>query len=477
MTAGITASAEVGDVIGNVYSTDILAQVNGYPIPSYSLNGKTAIALRDLENYGFYVEYYEDHRTAAANSQFRPGNEITPIEGVERGTVGAIVGNVLETDITAYINGEYVPTCNIGGTLTAAIEDIAPWNDGSEFSEFGYAKTGMTYTWDEASRTVNLITLPRSNEYDAQRLAAENMLSLELEDGTLKVTESRFADLHLSPDVENGVGGYGYAGPQIYNISYSYPDGTTENVGLFYGFYGIYWDEGGSAVQRGRGFSNTGISFDMDKIKKIIAANKPEPRTFEEELGYWRSGAESNWHINAELDTDDYVILDMQQTGLPPGGRGSSWLMRLDKDPLGRQVLVDSPAAAPELYDSAELGETDTLYYFMGTSLYKMNVFEGIAEEVCSATKENVLSYLKDHWETLYEHSDEYNTELLLRRGDDYRIYMISDAGVTAAYRGGADEAYAYNGTVTIKKDGQWLPERGTEFIDIMLAEGDRIEL
>ena len=40
------ADAEnVGDVIGEIYSTDILATVDNVPIPSYNIGGRTVIVL------------------------------------------------------------------------------------------------------------------------------------------------------------------------------------------------------------------------------------------------------------------------------------------------------------------------------------------------------------------------------------------------------------------------------------------------
>ena len=137
IAAGTAASAAVGNVVGNVYSTDILATVNGEPIPSYALDGKTAIALRDLEHYGFSIYYSESSRLAQANLDMHSMKEYTPIEGVECGTVGEITGNIYESDITAYINGEPVSSYNIGGRLVVVIEDIAPHDDGSEFSQYG----------------------------------------------------------------------------------------------------------------------------------------------------------------------------------------------------------------------------------------------------------------------------------------------------------------------------------------------------
>ena len=46
----------------------------------------------------------------------------------------------------------------------------------------------------------------------------------------------------------------------------------------------------------------------------------------------------------------------------------------------------------PELYSDTE---PDILYYFRGSYLYKRNVLTGAEEEVCAATTENVLNYLK----------------------------------------------------------------------------------
>ena len=57
MVFGTSASAKVGDVIGNIYTTDILAVVDNMPIKSYNIGGKTAIVIEDLRDYGFYVEW------------------------------------------------------------------------------------------------------------------------------------------------------------------------------------------------------------------------------------------------------------------------------------------------------------------------------------------------------------------------------------------------------------------------------------
>ena len=57
-----TASAAVGDIAGNVYSTDIRAFVDGMEIQSYCLEGKTAIPVEALREYGFKVTYNDNER-------------------------------------------------------------------------------------------------------------------------------------------------------------------------------------------------------------------------------------------------------------------------------------------------------------------------------------------------------------------------------------------------------------------------------
>lgn len=46
----IFAEPKVGDVVGNIYSTDIMAYVDGVPIQSYNIGGKTVVCIEDLGN-------------------------------------------------------------------------------------------------------------------------------------------------------------------------------------------------------------------------------------------------------------------------------------------------------------------------------------------------------------------------------------------------------------------------------------------
>ncbi len=474
LAGGLSAAAEIGDVVGYVYSTDILATVNSVPIPSYSLDGKTAIALRDLENYGFNVTYDDSVRVALVD--FAPWG-INPIEGVERGTVGEIVGEVLETDIVAYINGEYVPTHNIGGHLVAAIEDIAPWGDGSEFAAYGYAKTGMTYTWDEESRTVDLITLPAGNDNQAQEMAMQRRLELAInENGELVITTNKFANHYLTSGVGHYISWYSLNKGPVYPITYVHPDGTREDVGMFYGFRSVTWDENSGNMIQSDTFTDSIINFDMDKIEKILSAAEPELPTFEEEIEFWENGGTGIWRVTDRLDADDYSVLYMRQTGLPHGGADYQ-VVRIDRDTLENTILLTDIISAPELYG-------DELYYFRGLNLCRMSVFEGSEEIVCEATTENILDYIDEFWQTEYEYTGENVSEMLLSRNGDYRLYEISTSGINVAYRGVAEEAYYYEGEnitgrIFVINDGRWYNSLTSgddaAFIETLRTDGKKI--
>ena len=47
-TTETVAFAANGDVIGNIYSTDIRAYINGVEVESYNIGGRTAVVIEDI---------------------------------------------------------------------------------------------------------------------------------------------------------------------------------------------------------------------------------------------------------------------------------------------------------------------------------------------------------------------------------------------------------------------------------------------
>ena len=77
LTLAVPAAAEenkIGDVVGHTYYTDITAQIDGHPLPSYNIGGETAVVAEDLREYGFSVVWDGEARWGP-----RLGTSTTPI--------------------------------------------------------------------------------------------------------------------------------------------------------------------------------------------------------------------------------------------------------------------------------------------------------------------------------------------------------------------------------------------------------------
>lgn len=146
-----------------IYSTDILAYVNGSPIPSYNIGGKTVIIAEDLDgasadasqSYGFSVWYSDESRTLTINSNGgSPSGEIS----VERGTVGETVGQVYESDIKVLFNSFEITGYNIGGRTAVCIEELGVFDETSPNYEYGFSKYMCNSSWDAENRIISLNT-------------------------------------------------------------------------------------------------------------------------------------------------------------------------------------------------------------------------------------------------------------------------------------------------------------------------------
>ena len=93
--------AKTGDIVGKAVNTDIVAYINGLPIPSYNINGYTGIVAEDLEKYGFYIRYLDDERLLLVEYNIASPNEITAnyIPPKNTKAIGSFAANIYETDI------------------------------------------------------------------------------------------------------------------------------------------------------------------------------------------------------------------------------------------------------------------------------------------------------------------------------------------------------------------------------------------
>jgi hypothetical protein len=158
----------VGDLIGHIYETDIVSDIDGMKIPSYNIGGETVIIAEDLTDYGFDVSWDQQTRTVSVYIKEKP--DITPVCNQQKGkTNGKIIGNVYYTDIKAIVNGFYVKAYNIGGKTALSIEELSCANkpEGIEYritfeipySIWGYSSYMFKSSWNQQKRTISLFCL------------------------------------------------------------------------------------------------------------------------------------------------------------------------------------------------------------------------------------------------------------------------------------------------------------------------------
>lgn len=118
---------QIGEVINHTVYTDIVAKINGCDIPSYNINGYTAVAAEDLRDYGFEVIWDGNARTLSVLRNFEKLQVTSHYEAPEisYGMVGKRAYNVLRTDIQTYVNGNLVTGHNIDGKTIIYFNDLA----------------------------------------------------------------------------------------------------------------------------------------------------------------------------------------------------------------------------------------------------------------------------------------------------------------------------------------------------------------
>lgn len=129
----IVSAMKIGDVTGQVLSTDIRAYVNGAEIPSLNLNGYTAVAAEDLREYGFDVAWVPQERKIVIRSSGKNEVHPLPVQKTPRPS-GTKLADVLYTDITAYYGDHKIPSFNIGGRTVVTLNDLSAFGN-VEWSE------------------------------------------------------------------------------------------------------------------------------------------------------------------------------------------------------------------------------------------------------------------------------------------------------------------------------------------------------
>ncbi|NDO47107.1 hypothetical protein [Clostridium sp. MD294] len=132
-----------------IYS-DITAYINGFPIPSYNFYGETVVIAKDLENYGFDLNYVDEERCLYI--EYNPDKKVTANYNPQKENkkIGSVAFTAQATDIYTRVNGfniTYGTSYSINGQLLVNI-------DGLEHCHSSYI------TWNGEKRTISFDYMP-----------------------------------------------------------------------------------------------------------------------------------------------------------------------------------------------------------------------------------------------------------------------------------------------------------------------------
>ncbi|WP_028551984.1 hypothetical protein [Paenibacillus sp. UNC451MF] len=169
-------ATEIGDVTGQVLSTDIRAYVNGAEISSLNVDGYTAVAAEDLREYGFDVAWVPQERKMVIRYSGKKEVHPLPIQKTTQPS-GTKLADVLYTDITAYYSDHKIPSINIGGRTVIKLNDL---------SAFG------SVVWSEKERKISFTP----NADDAGWFTNNPLVVRE--NGTVKVDDIMIGDPQIT---------------------------------------------------------------------------------------------------------------------------------------------------------------------------------------------------------------------------------------------------------------------------------------
>lgn len=305
-----TAAVSADDgIAGHIYSTDILAYVNGQPIDSYNIGGKTVIIAEDLGdgNYGYTYNYNDEERLLTVESYFSmPWQDH---EEIPRGQTGQILGDVYKTDIKVMYNGMEVTGYNIGGRTAVCIEEIGDIT-GSPHAAYGYSKYLANFVWNPEEKTVSL------NSYcdNSNEMLGFNMLSR---------VAFTFSDnvLYARSDDDST---HSYIYPSVNGIRQESEEGTatlyyTEEFGdQKYVISPLYLDTGDSRTEIGTCVTVWDKDIEMDRTYlhindpaaaiALAAGVKTPAKTYDEAMEFLTG----KYELTDRIDNDDYTVLLMK---------------------------------------------------------------------------------------------------------------------------------------------------------------------
>ena len=390
MLGASAASAQTGDVIGHIYSTDIRAYINDTEVPAYNIGGRTVVIAEDLLQS---TEYHDEFRTLLIGD-FYP-NALSSGSNATDGDSGRVIGDIYETDIKTYMYDKEIPSYNLNGKTAVAIEDLGGFRE--------YNDLGGRYFYDDDTRTLKLDIL--YNNYN-DRLTM-------LFDNAADVTYSLSGDkTHITaeyaPTDKFSVGGKTTETEELTAFLSERGNGMIPVTAMINGeekqigwnfthstknYYQTGYRTPDGGFTDGRGYSFTGKETKVYELRdeKInfyfiyTDIAKDAAKDLEHPVLTKREEVEKDWRlhhwnkITDKLETDDYTFIYAGFYGLPHGG-ASEDLLRIENDGSYRDYAKDFESVSlygQKTFDNVRIDKENEKCYFRYDKDYVIDLKTG----------------------------------------------------------------------------------------------------
>lgn len=297
----VSVYAANGDVVGNIYATDIRACINGVWVDSYNIGGRTVVILEDISDHC----YYNDEFRMLLCYGLHP-NSLNEGATVQCFKPGKIIGKVYESDIKTLIQGKEVPSYSLNGKMAVAIEDLGGDNTFSDILG--------RYIWNPEDRTISLEVAYDNSVMELLREKQLNM-TIDYATGTISFTPEPI------PMMSGDVWAVGTMQSNRVNLTYK---GEVVCRVLQYDNINFYENNGVYSPQKEPFVLKY---FDIDKLTELLQDIEPAQPTYLDWLNFFEKNTLSS--VIDSVETDDYIFMYMNF----PNSHGSSdGLVKLDKN-------------------------------------------------------------------------------------------------------------------------------------------------
>lgn len=170
--SGCNEEPRLGEVIGRIDATDVAVTLDGVAIPSVEIDGKAAIAIDDLSEYGFIVNRNDENKRIDVTTDYMPEGVEPPVIG--SAAPGTKISDIISTDAVVYINGVRIDSYYTGKKTYVLIEELGALTD--EVNEtFGYSDYNFNYNYDPSANSISLnaFRFPGLDEDSLNEILAE----------------------------------------------------------------------------------------------------------------------------------------------------------------------------------------------------------------------------------------------------------------------------------------------------------------